>query len=138
MDRAYPKLPCRRRGKRHHHGGDVCGLVVLGVDGTFCTIPTVRILQGGSFCSCRNPYSQFNFIDPFLAFVRKEGIHTGAIARPDHPCMTVCGHSNNLRALIRCKRMALSAAKAGHGSTLGGLRMQATISLKGTMTSILG
>ena len=30
-------------------GGDVCGLVVLGVDGTFPTIPTARILRGGSF-----------------------------------------------------------------------------------------
>ncbi len=48
-DRAYPKIPHRRRGKRHHHGGDVCGLVVLGVDGTFRTIPTVGILRGGSF-----------------------------------------------------------------------------------------
>jgi len=36
-------------GNRHHRGGDVCGLVVLGVDGTFRTIPTVGILQGGSF-----------------------------------------------------------------------------------------
>ncbi len=31
--------------KRHHHGGDVCGLVVLGVDSTFSTIPTVGILR---------------------------------------------------------------------------------------------
>jgi len=38
-DRAYPKIPRRRRGKRHHYGGDVCGLVVLGVDVTFRTIP---------------------------------------------------------------------------------------------------
>ena len=45
----YLKIPRRRRGKRHHYGGDVCGLVVLGVDGTFCTIPTVENLQGGSF-----------------------------------------------------------------------------------------
>jgi hypothetical protein len=30
-DWAYPKIPRRWRGKRHHHGGDVCGLVVLGV-----------------------------------------------------------------------------------------------------------
>ncbi len=29
-DRAYPKIPRHRRGKRHHHGGDVCGIVVLG------------------------------------------------------------------------------------------------------------
>ncbi len=28
-DRAYPKIPRCRRGKRHHHGGDVCGLVVF-------------------------------------------------------------------------------------------------------------
>jgi len=48
-DWAYPKIPRRRRGKRHHHGGDVCGLVVLGVGGTFRTIPTVGILRGGSF-----------------------------------------------------------------------------------------
>ena len=43
------KLPRRMRGKRHHHGGDICGLVVLGVDGTFRTIPTVGILRGESF-----------------------------------------------------------------------------------------
>ncbi len=48
-DWAYPKIPRRRRGKRYHHGGDVCGLVVLGVDSTFRTIPTVGILRGGSF-----------------------------------------------------------------------------------------
>jgi len=30
-DRPYPKIPRRRRGKRHHHGGDVCGLVVFGL-----------------------------------------------------------------------------------------------------------
>jgi hypothetical protein len=47
--RVYPKIPRRRRGKRHHHGGDVCGLVVLGVDGSFRTIPTVENLRGGSF-----------------------------------------------------------------------------------------
>ena len=29
-DRAYPKIPRSRRGKRHPHGGDVCGLVVFG------------------------------------------------------------------------------------------------------------
>ncbi len=33
-DRAYPTIPRRRRGNWHHHGGDVCWLVVLGVDGT--------------------------------------------------------------------------------------------------------
>ena len=49
VDWAYPKLPRRRRGKQHHHGDDVCGLVVLGVDGTFRTIPTVGILRGGKF-----------------------------------------------------------------------------------------
>ncbi len=43
------------RGKRHHHGGDVCGLVVLGVDGTYSTIPTVDFgdscLEGaGGYC----------------------------------------------------------------------------------------
>jgi hypothetical protein len=30
-DRAYPKIPHCRRGKWHHHGGDVCGLVVFGL-----------------------------------------------------------------------------------------------------------
>jgi len=49
LDRAYPKIPRCRRGKRCHHGGDVCGLVVLGVDGSFRTIPTVENLWGGSF-----------------------------------------------------------------------------------------
>ncbi len=24
LDRAYSKIPRPRRGKRHHHGGDVC------------------------------------------------------------------------------------------------------------------
>ena len=38
-----------KKGKRHHHGGDVCGLVVLGVDGSLRTIPTVENLRGGSF-----------------------------------------------------------------------------------------
>ncbi len=46
MDRAHPTILRCRRGKRHHHGGDVCGLVVLGVDSTFRTIPTVVILRG--------------------------------------------------------------------------------------------
>jgi hypothetical protein len=49
LDRAYPKIPRRRRGKQYHHGGDVCGLVVLVVDGSFRTIPTVENLRGGSF-----------------------------------------------------------------------------------------
>ena len=49
LDRAYPKIPRRRMGKRHHNGGDVCGLVVLRVDRTFRTIPIVGILRGGSF-----------------------------------------------------------------------------------------
>ncbi len=26
-DRADPSIPCHRRGKRLHHGGDVCGLL---------------------------------------------------------------------------------------------------------------
>jgi hypothetical protein len=56
-DRAYPKLPRRRRSKRYHHGGDVCGLVVLGVDGTLHTIPTVGILRGGSFVFPPESYS---------------------------------------------------------------------------------
>jgi len=29
-DWAYPKIPLRRMGKRHHHSGDVCELVVFG------------------------------------------------------------------------------------------------------------
>ncbi len=56
-DRAYPKISRRRKGKRHHHGGDDCGLVVLGVDGTFRTIPTVGILRGKIFCSRPNHIS---------------------------------------------------------------------------------
>ncbi len=35
---------------------DVCGLVVLGVDGTLRTIPTVGILRGGSFLFPSEPY----------------------------------------------------------------------------------
>jgi hypothetical protein len=34
LDRADPWIPCRRRGKRLHHGGDVCGIVMLVVDST--------------------------------------------------------------------------------------------------------
>jgi hypothetical protein len=45
----YPKIPRRRRGKRHLRGGDVCGLVVFGVNGSFSTIPTVENLRGGGF-----------------------------------------------------------------------------------------
>ena len=29
-DRTYPNIPLRSRDKWHHHGGDVCGLVVFG------------------------------------------------------------------------------------------------------------
>ncbi len=46
----------RRRGKWHHHGGDVCGLIVLGVNGTFRTIPTVGILRGDSFSFPPEPH----------------------------------------------------------------------------------
>ena len=44
FDRAYPKIPCHRRGKRHHHGGDVCGLVVFGSTllSVLCRNPTGR------------------------------------------------------------------------------------------------
>jgi hypothetical protein len=40
-------------GKQHHHGGDVCGIVVLVGDGTFCTIPIVN---------CRNPTGKEFFV----------------------------------------------------------------------------
>jgi len=30
-DRADPQIPRRRRGNRNHHGGDVCGIAVLGL-----------------------------------------------------------------------------------------------------------
>ncbi len=54
-DRVYPKIPLRRRGKRHHHGGDVCGIVVFGS-------MSVLFLQqktygAGVFPSRPNPYS---------------------------------------------------------------------------------
>ena len=35
MDWADPWIPCRKRGEWLHHGGDVCGIVVSVVDGTF-------------------------------------------------------------------------------------------------------
>jgi hypothetical protein len=41
--------------KQLHHGGDVCGIVVLVFDGTFCATPTVEILQGGSFLFLPEP-----------------------------------------------------------------------------------
>jgi len=43
IGRAYPKLPRRMRGKRHHHGGDVCDCCVCGVESyySYC-----RILRG--------------------------------------------------------------------------------------------
>jgi hypothetical protein len=31
MDQADPWIPCRRRGKQLHHGGNVCGIVALGL-----------------------------------------------------------------------------------------------------------
>jgi hypothetical protein len=48
-DWADPWIPCCRRGKRLHHGGDICGIVVLVIKGTFRTIPTVEKLQSKSF-----------------------------------------------------------------------------------------
>ncbi len=42
-DRAYPKIPRRRRGKRHHPGGDVCGLVVLEVE---FFVPAGTLIRG--------------------------------------------------------------------------------------------
>jgi hypothetical protein len=55
-DRAYPKIPLRRRGKRHHHGGDVRGLVVF-----WSTVLSVLFLPqesygAGVFCPRPNPY----------------------------------------------------------------------------------
>jgi hypothetical protein len=35
-DRADPQIPHRSRGKRHHHGDDVCVGSCVCVDGTFC------------------------------------------------------------------------------------------------------
>ncbi len=48
-DQVYQLIPCNRRGEWPHHGGDVCGIVVLVVDGTFRTIPTIGIPQDRSF-----------------------------------------------------------------------------------------
>jgi hypothetical protein len=42
-------IPCRKRGKWLQHGGDVCGIVVLVVHGTFHTIPTIGKLWSKSF-----------------------------------------------------------------------------------------
>ncbi len=42
-----------RRGKQPHHGGDVCGIVVLGSNSTFCTIPIMGIPRGGSFLAAK-------------------------------------------------------------------------------------
>jgi hypothetical protein len=48
-DRVDPQISHRSRGKRHHHGDDVCGGSCVYVDGTFHTIPTVEILRSGIF-----------------------------------------------------------------------------------------
>ena len=47
--------PRRRRGKWCHHGGDVCEMVVLVVDGTFCTIPTMGKLWSKSVLFLQSP-----------------------------------------------------------------------------------
>jgi hypothetical protein len=42
------------RGKRHHHGGHICGMVgCVGVYGTFRTIPTVESYGAGVFVPAR-------------------------------------------------------------------------------------
>ncbi len=57
LDWADPWIPCRRRGKWLRHGGDVCGIVVLVVNDTFRTIPTIGKLRSKIFLhSYRNPY----------------------------------------------------------------------------------
>ena len=43
-------------GKRHHHGGHICGLLCWGLR-YFSYYSYCRILRGGSFCSRPNPYS---------------------------------------------------------------------------------
>jgi hypothetical protein len=48
-DQADPQISRRIRGKRHHHGDDVCGGSCVSVDGTFRTIPTLGNLWSGSF-----------------------------------------------------------------------------------------
>jgi hypothetical protein len=48
-DWADPQILRRSRGKRQHHGDDVCGGSFVCVDGTFRAIPTVGILRSGSF-----------------------------------------------------------------------------------------
>ncbi len=40
-----------------HHCDDVCGIVVMVVSSTFCTISTIGIPWSESFCSHWNPYS---------------------------------------------------------------------------------
>jgi hypothetical protein len=55
LDWADPWIPCRRRGKRFHHGGDVCGIVVSVVDGTFHTIPTIGKLRSKIFLFLPEP-----------------------------------------------------------------------------------
>jgi len=47
-DWADPQILRRSRGKRHHHGDDVCGGSCVCVDGTFRTIPTVGNLWSRS------------------------------------------------------------------------------------------
>ena len=48
-------MPHRRRGERLHHGGDVCGIVVLGS----MVLSVLFLLEEshvvGVFCSRRNP-----------------------------------------------------------------------------------
>ena len=55
-DREDPQIPHCSRGKRHHHGDDVCGASCVRVDGTFPTIPIVKTYGVGVFCSSPNPY----------------------------------------------------------------------------------
>ena len=41
------------RGERHHHGGHICGIVVLGFTVLLCTIPTVESYGAGIFFPAR-------------------------------------------------------------------------------------
>ena len=46
---AVKLLTCHRRGKRHHHGGDVCGGSCVDARRISSTIPIVGNIRGGSF-----------------------------------------------------------------------------------------
>jgi hypothetical protein len=63
-----------------HHGDDVCGGSCVGCRQNFCTIPTVQILQSGSFLFLPEPLEQSS-LKLGMAY-QTTLIHSGAISSP--------------------------------------------------------